>query len=140
MARIIKNINPVDLKPSTGVGLSLPFDGPIGFNLNYTTKDQLRNNIKNFLNTAQRERPFQPNFGANLRQFLFEANDDMTLGEIKSSIQDSLHMYFPNINVDSIELLQSVDAYLINVVIKYSIPNLNLTDILTLQFNNGNSQ
>lgn len=140
MARIIKNINPLDLKPSTGIGLSLPFDGPIGFNLNYTTKDQFRNNILNFLSTAQRERPFQPNFGANLRQFLFEANDDLTIGEIKSSLQDSLNTYFPNVVIDNIDILQSIDAYLMNVIIKYTVPNLNLTDTLTLEFNNGNSQ
>ena len=53
---------------------------------------------------------------------------------------DSLNTYFPNIVIDNIDILQSIDAYLMNVIIKYTVPNLNLTDTLTLEFNNGNSQ
>ena len=40
MAQIQQQIDPLDLTPSTGVGVALPFNGPGVFNTNYTTADQ----------------------------------------------------------------------------------------------------
>jgi hypothetical protein len=49
MAYNIININPLDLQPSKGIGIKLPFDGSTGLNITYTTKDATRSNILNFL-------------------------------------------------------------------------------------------
>ena len=37
MAYIVRNVDVLDLRPSTGVGISLPFDGATGINTTYTT-------------------------------------------------------------------------------------------------------
>ena len=39
MAFEIEKINPLDLKPSKGVGVALPFSGRAVFNTTYQTKD-----------------------------------------------------------------------------------------------------
>lgn len=55
MAYNIKNINVLDLRPSTGIGVSLPFSNPAVFETVYTTKEQLKFNMINFLLTNKRE-------------------------------------------------------------------------------------
>jgi hypothetical protein len=42
MAYNIKKISPLDLKPSTGIGVKIPFETPAAFQSVYTTKEQLR--------------------------------------------------------------------------------------------------
>ena len=72
MAYNLKQINVLDLRPSTGIGVALPFNTPAVFQTVYTTKEQLKYNIINYLLTNNRERLYNPNFGANIRSLLFE--------------------------------------------------------------------
>ncbi len=63
MAYNLTRRNVLDLRPSTGVGVALPFNNPRGvFKTVYTTKEQLKYNLINFLLTDKRERIFNPNF------------------------------------------------------------------------------
>ena len=50
----------------------------------------IRQSVKNILLTNHYERPFKPNFGANLRGMLFEANDPLMGHRIKESIVNAL--------------------------------------------------
>jgi hypothetical protein len=59
MAYNLRNINVLDLRPSVGVGVALPFNVPGVFKTIYTTKEQLKFNIINFLLTNKRERIFR---------------------------------------------------------------------------------
>ena len=47
MAYGLKKISPLDLKPSTAIGVKLPFDADNVFSSVYTTKDQIKYNIIN---------------------------------------------------------------------------------------------
>jgi hypothetical protein len=42
MAYGLKKISPLDLKPSTAIGVKIPFDATAVFSSVYTTKDQLK--------------------------------------------------------------------------------------------------
>ena len=70
MAYTTVNINPLDLFPSKGVGIKIPFDGPTGLNITYTTKDAIKSNILNFFLTGRKERIMNPTFGAGIREQL----------------------------------------------------------------------
>jgi phage baseplate assembly protein W len=72
MAYQVRNINPLDLQPSTGIGVSIPFSSKSVFTTVYTTQEQLKYNIINYLLTNRKERVFVPNFGAGIRDLLFE--------------------------------------------------------------------
>ena len=53
MAFEIKKINPLDLTPSKGVGVSLPFSGNAVFNTTFETKDAIKSNlITKFFNSS----------------------------------------------------------------------------------------
>jgi phage baseplate assembly protein W len=134
MAFGAKQISPNDLKPRTAIGVDLPFNGPGIFILNYTTKDAIKNNLINYFLTNPGERPANPTFGAGLRKYIFTQIDTGNLDFIQEDIQQKLGKNFPNITVDSVEVLAQEDYNIINVVIKYSIINTGINDELQLTF------
>ena len=93
MATIIKQIVETTNTGSTGLGFSLPMSGNAVFNPTYTTRDVVRANLINWLLTNKGERVFRPNFGADLRNLLFEQILDITSDELKANIQsDNVEM------------------------------------------------
>ena len=54
MAYNLVKISPLDLKPSTAIGVKIPFSKPSAFQSVYTTKEQLKYNIINYLLTDKR--------------------------------------------------------------------------------------
>ena len=56
--------------------------------------------------TNNYERPFKPNFGANLRGLLFELADDITKYEIRKQINEAIQSFEPRVRVQNIYLNQ----------------------------------
>jgi len=133
----IININPLDLSPSKGVGIKVPFDGPTGLNITYTTKDAVKSNILNFFLTGKKERILNPNFGAGIREQLFEQITQGTAQNIEDIINFGLQEYFPQIKLNSLVVNASPDQNIIQVYFKYSILNTNISDEISINFNNG---
>tara|TARA_B100001564_G_C20485729_1_gene599204 strand:- start:205 stop:609 length:405 start_codon:yes stop_codon:yes gene_type:complete len=69
-----------------------------------TDKEAVKRSVRNIMLTNNYERPFKPNFGANLRGLLFELADDMTKTQIRRQIVDSLQMLEPRVSVENIYL------------------------------------
>jgi phage baseplate assembly protein W len=134
MAFGAKQIFPNDLKPRTAIGVDLPFNGAGVFILNYTTKDAIKANLINYFLTNPGERPANPTFGAGLRAYIFTQIESNNLDFIKEDIQQKLGSNFPNIAVDSVEVLGQEDYNTINIIIKYSIVNTGINDELQLTF------
>jgi phage baseplate assembly protein W len=134
MAFGAKQIFPNDLKPRVAIGVDLPFNGAGVFVLNYTTKDAIKNNLINFFLTNPGERPANPNFGAGLRNYIFTQINTNNLDFIKEDIQEKLNFNFPNIIVNSVEVLGQEDYNTINIIIKYSIANTRINDTIQLTF------
>ena len=135
MAYIVKNVDVLDLKPSTGVGISVPFDGATGINTTYTTSDTIKSNLINFLLTGKRERVMNPSFGSGLREILFEQLTEDTIGSIDDLIKIGVEQFFPQVlietlNIEPNEFNQTIDIYL-----KYTIINTNIEDALQLNLN-----
>ena len=137
MAYQIKNINPLDLQPSTGIGVSLPFSSKSVFNTVYTTQEQLKYNIINYLLTDRRERVFNVNFGAGLRTLLFENISNDSILNIESSIRSGLETNFPNININQLYITSQPDNNLINIYFTYSIVNTGIVDEVNINLQNG---
>jgi len=135
MAYGLKQISPLDLKPSTGIGVSLPFSAENAFTTVYNTKDQLKYNIINYLLTDPRERVFNPTFGAGLRARLFEQIDQVTFDDIKQSIMTQMENQFPQVEVTTLDIVPSPDYNSINIKFSYKLLRSNENDsvILTIQ-------
>jgi len=136
MAYNIININPLDLQPSKGVGIKVPFDGPTGLNITYTTKDAVKSNILNFFLTGKRERIMNPNFGAGIREQLFEQITNNTAENLEDIITFGLNDYFPQIQLTNLNVNATPDQNLIQIYFSYSIKNTNIQDEITINFNN----
>lgn len=136
MAYNIININPLDLQPSKGVGIKVPFDGPTGLNITYTTKEATKSNILNFLLTGKRERIMNPNLGAGIREQLFEQITSNTIENIEDIITFGLNDYFPQIKLNNLTVNSTPDQNLIQIYFSYSIKNTNIQDEIVINFNN----
>jgi hypothetical protein len=137
MAYGLKQIPVVDLKPSTAVGVAIPFSAPNVFTSVYTTAEQTKYNMINFMLTDRRERPFNPNFGAGLRSRLFEQITQDDLDSLKQTISNQIESYFPNVLVNSLSIVGSPDDNSITITMTYSLKNIRTTDSLVLKIQNG---
>jgi hypothetical protein len=136
MAQRIANRFPADLNKNQALGVSLPFNGggDAVFSSNYTTKDQTKSNLINYFLTNKGERPFRPNFGANLRSDIFQSSTESDYDLLKEKISFEMSQNFPNINLDGVNILGSEDLNTITVTISYSIRSFGITDELNLTF------
>jgi phage baseplate assembly protein W len=85
------------------IGISLPIQiTNTAFNQTFTTKEQLRSNIKNLLQTKKGERLMQPEFGSGLDEILFEQIDDDTKIQIEDAITSTMDKWLPYVNIEEI--------------------------------------
>ena len=127
-------VNPLDLQKNIAIGVSLPFNGSGVFKSTYTTKDQIKSNLVNLLLTDTGERIMNPNFGTNLKRFLFEGITDSSLDLLKNNILISILNYISEITVTNIILVPDTDNNLINLTIEYYLNISQTPDQVTVQF------
>ena len=120
------------LRQQRAIGVSIPFNAPGVFYSTYTTKDQLKSNILNYFNTNKGERVFNPNFGSNIRNYVFEQLTTQNYDSLEFMIQEDMKRYFPNINVTKLEIFGFEDSNTLQVNISYSIKDFGINDQLTL--------
>jgi uncharacterized protein len=127
----------LDLKPSTGVGIDLPFNGPTGINTTYTTKDAVKANLLNFILTGKRERVMNPTFGSGVRDLIFEQQTDELTDQIEDLIIGGVEVYFPQVQINTLNVVQSPDSYTVTIYLNYSVINTNIQDELQINITNG---
>ena len=139
MAYIVKNVDVLDLKPSTGVGISVPFDGATGINTTYTTSDTIKSNLINFILTGKIERVMNPSFGSGLREILFEQLTGDTTAIINDLIKGGIEEFFPQVVIEDLNITLDEFNQTINIYLKYTIINTNIEDELQLNLNLQNA-
>mgnify|MGYP001227119793 FL=1 len=132
MARIIQSKNPIDLQPSRAVGFGFPLNGDAVFVPTFTTREQTKANMINYLLTNRGERVFRPNFGADLRALLFENIVDSEIDDLRSVIQSDISRFFPNVVVKELQFDNDPDRNEINFTLTYEIVNLGVRDNLEI--------
>jgi phage baseplate assembly protein W len=135
MAYNLKQINVLDLRPSTGVGVALPFNTPAVFQTVYTTREQLKYNIINYLLTNNRERIFNPNFGANIRSLVFEQITTETADALDIQIRNGIAQYFPNVTITDLTIVGEPDQSLLRIQFSYTLTNTGQSDNITINLN-----
>ena len=133
MARIIQSKFPIDLTPSVAVGFGFPMDGKAVFIPTFTTREQTKSNLLNYLLTNKGERVFNPMFGGDLRNLLFEGIIDSTQDELLLMIQDQIGQYFPTVRIEEIKFENQVDRNVVNFIMTYQIVNFGVTDTLNIE-------
>jgi len=137
MPYIVRNIDVLDIKPSTGIGVSVPFDGPTGINTTFTTKDTIKSNLINFILTGKRERVFNPSFGSGVRELLFQPITDDIIDQVDNLIRGGVESYFPTVDIQDLEVTLQPNSHSFNIYLSYTIINTNIEDEVQITFNNG---
>jgi phage baseplate assembly protein W len=116
--------NPQDIGQPRGIGINILFNNSTNiFNQIYTTKEQVKSNLINYILTNKGERFFDPLFGGNLRASLFEL--DTTFDSVSARLEQEIYDYIPNIIIRNINIKPLPDQNLINLILDYSINNQN---------------
>lgn len=134
MAFQVQQINPLDLQPSVGVGVGLPFSSDQVFTTTYTTQDAIKANLINYFLTGKSERFFNPDLGAGLRAVLFDQMTDDTQDQVEYIVRIGLSTWFPNVVVNELRTQTSPDTNTFTLFLRYSIANTNIQDELLINF------
>ena len=121
MAQIIQNKYPIDTEARRAVGFGFPLNGDAVFVPTYQTRDQIKANLVNYLLTNRGERVFNPNFGADLRNLLFENVSDTTTEDLRERIQNDINSFFPEVQVKQVIFNNIPDSNTINFTLTYQI-------------------
>jgi phage baseplate assembly protein W len=132
MARILENRFPIDSVERKALAFGFPLNGPAVFVPTYTTREQTKANLINYLLTNKGERVFNPNFGADLRNLLFQNVEDNTSNELRAIIQSDINNYFPQVEIKQIQFDNQPDLNQINFTLTYTVGNFGITDDITI--------
>lgn len=99
------------------------------YSLTKNLAQNVQQNFKNLVLTAQGERVMVPNFGVGLRNYLFETNEVYTQSKITEKINQQKDKYMPFVNIDKIQFYGD-DEQILAIEIVYSVPTADLYDLL----------
>ena len=102
----------------------------IGYNLNKTLDETVKQNLKMLLLTNNGEKIFDSKFGVGLRQYFFRQFSPIVEGEIISSINSQVNRYMPFLTIKKINFKRDEDNNYLSIQIVYFIEGLQATDIL----------
>jgi phage baseplate assembly protein W len=81
----------------------------------------IRQSVMNILKTNHGEKPFEPLYGANLIQFLFENIDDITARMIMTAVEEAITNYEPRVEILNIRVSAEPDTNEINLTVTVRI-------------------
>ena len=101
----------------------------MSFTKNPATKDverlfdvqAIKRAVKYIILTNKYERPFNPDFGCNLRGFLFENITEPLLVIIKDRVSMAIEKYEPRVSVEDVVVKNSSDPNGINIQVSFLI-------------------
>jgi len=103
------SVREIDRNDDVFVGIEFPLDHNLSgfFRQSKTIPQQVKSNIKNLLLTSKGERVFQPNFGCDLKNVIFEQIDIQSLDEVDESIREALSTWLPYVNINDLIIVQN---------------------------------
>ena len=147
--RTENRFNPLDFEPDVAIGLGLPLvhpnsgdftspvtasfeggDSEVGttkhkggvFNSTYTTKEQVKANIKNLVLTNPGERFYHANFGVGAQDVLFENVNKELLKRLGKRIESQVSLWLPYVTIKDIQInADRVDQNELTIKIDYVI-------------------
>lgn len=120
------------------INISYPFkDSKKGFFLDLTSDDNeaIKSDLLHLILTRRGQRFYNPEFGTNLLQFIFEPNDELTLTSIKTEITEVVGKYLPQVKFDEITIEESEESeYAVVLTLQYTVTegSFSINEIVTI--------
>ena len=101
----------------------------LSFTKNPATKDvarlfdvqAIKRSVKNIILTNKYEKPFNSDFGCNLRGFLFENITEPLLVIIKDRVAMAIEKYEPRVSVEDVVVREDVDKNGLSIMVSFLI-------------------
>jgi len=107
------------------INISFPFEeDPKGkfLKMERESKRAIKADLLHLLLTQKRQRLYLPNFGVNLRQYLFEQNDGIVHRAIQDEIERAIQEFIPNLSILEITVNKSeINEYAALVRLDYKV-------------------
>jgi len=91
--------------------------------------------VKNLLLTNRYEKPYRPQYGANLYGLLFELMDDDIGDEIIDRVTSTIERYEPRAKVLGVKVTATPDFNAVTVTIEFRIISTNVVETLKVSLN-----
>lgn len=95
------------------ININFPFrDSKKGYllDLNTTDANAIKSDLIHLLLTNKGERLYLPDFGTNLRRYLFNPQDGITENNIKDEIVNAVNTFIPNLSITNIDIRESTQS------------------------------
>ena len=115
-------------------------DLDLSFNIHPVKKDinkhvdeqAVINSLKNIILTNHYEKPFNPDYGSNIRALLFENIDNITAITLEREILQTIENFEPRVSVSKVTAVPDFDNNGYSIKLDFFI--VNLTNPITIQF------
>jgi phage baseplate assembly protein W len=121
-------------KAFLGVGLAFPISAAGGEIATAAYEEDVRQAILIILQTNRNERVMRPEFGAGLRDFVFEPVNTTTMALVKTRVQESLIDWEPRIDVTSVTVSTADALNKLLIDIAYTVRATNTARNLVYPF------
>lgn len=118
-------------------GVKFPFTAKNIFgtytDLNLSPLQSVKSQLIHLISTPKGQRLRRPNFGTRLIQFIFNPNDNQSLGEIEAEIRETVKTNIPNCEILDIQTL-SDGGNSIRVLIRFTakVNGEDVEDVIAL--------
>ncbi len=115
-------------------------DLDLSFNIHPVKKDinkhvdeqAVINSLKNIILTNHYAKPFNPDYGSNIRALLFENIDSITAITLEREILQTIENFEPRVSVSKVTAIPDFDNNGYSIKLDFFI--INLTNPITIQF------
>lgn len=90
------------------------------------------NAIKNLVLTSHYEKPFNPDYGSNVRKLLFENLDIITASAIEREIKQTIESFEPRVRIIGLTVIPDIENNGFSVRMEFSI--VNQTNPVSISF------
>ena len=92
-----------------------------------TNETAIKRSIRNLLMTKKGSKPFNPDYGSNISDYLFTQLSGFSSYDLKESIFETLLKYEPRINVEDVMIRELYNDG-IEIVVQYIVKNVGRRD------------
>ena len=108
------------------LSMSFKFNPLSGDLITLKNENAIARAVRNIVLTTPGEKFFDPDFGSNVGEILFENVDDITAVSIKDEIKSSLNNYEPRVELIDVNVDPNFDENQFDVIISYRIVGIDI--------------
>ena len=88
--------------------------------------------VKNLIQTAFYERPFQPTLGSQARSLLFETADAITISNMRRVIKEVIQNHEPRVRIKNIVIRDMTDSNAYGIELRYEMNDIKTDENLSI--------